>query len=1102
MRTRQFALLSFFCLTIIAVCQVASAKPEVIIPRPVASNLFSTEQAVAFDAEIAGFPAGEVEISAAVQDYFGQPVWSDKSARQLEGKKETVALNVGKPAVGYYLLKVTVTPKAGGSAVTQTASFGVAPFIHRTAKEVREGGYRFGLKKWGAGEPKGPNQWSTEDAVASSCNLGLQWTRDIFSQRGTMGLVDMVTRYPMNVAMKVERFPKELYDVQRYGPLEEWEKKFGRGAWTLKTLPQKEPYQQYLRQQLADIPADQNVFEIWNEAWDKMSPEDFATLCQWIVPVILEKRPDAIIGPNLRGDMSAYEFDARVIKAGGMKGMRMVALHPYATSEDRAWMRKYRQWMEDQTGQALDIYVTEFGSHSTPQGPAKRSEEEQAQRVVRQALALYAENVTAFMPHWMGQSEQNPTYIEDWFGFFRANRQVKPVLMAYAAAARMVDGSNYLGDLWYGPGSDAMLFEHKGVYTLALFTRGDEKEIDVAPGVNQLTVVNMVGGEKKQAIEGNKLHLKLSADVTYLVGVSADLAKASSKELRADRWPEPAKPPRVVRTATRFKSTFQPDGKVDEWQGMTQMALQNPKVAGDDASAMTYVAWDDQYLYVAVDVRDNEVLNNKPRAKLYQHDSIEFFLSTEPREEGAGYGPHDHQFFITPTSGEGHAIVGEVTDREAGVVKDVPNVKSFVGKAGKGWVAELAIPWTNLADFKPATGAKLAMEMRLNDADTSHERWKLDSIDLSGPVRDSNPSLWSYLVLGGTDAVAVPLPAMPAPVPMATPAATPAPAPAPKPKAEKAKPAAAAAKPMGPVTVAEWQFNGDQDLAGGAIVKLDATAPDASQESKLMPKSSYIAGSTGLGSGWKPFLASGYARFEKGTGSSSDNQHGLVIAETNAAAHNGQYRSFFGTGLGAAPKGGTAYLVIRPRSDWTDSRRGLLGCGYAFGRPVSSGAFALQVDQGQIFWRVGRGENTTQTGHTAPVMDLNADGDTNDYVYAESAIKQKWNPKSWYFIAVSWQEDAVPVLYVREMGDSPANSPKAVIGEATTAQGNIIATIPAKSGGPRYDPLTIGAIWNNPGSGRTNDGAEADIAYARFDRVFSTAEEMEKAFFGLAAERK
>ena len=149
---------------------------------------------------------------------------------------------------------------------------------------------------------------------------------------------------------------------------------------------------------------------------------------------------------------------------------------------------------------------------------------------------------------------------------------------------------------------------------------------------------------------------------------------------------------------------------------------------------------------MAVDMRDNEMLNTQPRAKLYRHDSLELFVSTEPRAENAGYSPRDHQFFITPTSSEGgKAILGEVTDREAGKVEDVKGAKFWGGKTAKGWALEAAIPWSAFRDFKPGKGAKMALEMRVNDADTSHERFSLDPVD--GRVVHSDPTAWSYLTL-------------------------------------------------------------------------------------------------------------------------------------------------------------------------------------------------------------------------------------------------------------------------------------------------------------------------------------------------------------------
>ena len=725
---------------------LAIAEPRFILVRHQPCNLFAVNEPVKQEVKVQG---AQGQATATVTDYFGREVWKSAKPVAMSPSQPFVA-DIGKLSPGYYDLTVALAVQGGDGRTTthkETVSFGVAEFVNRTAAQVRKEDFRFGLKMWYLDKAwwRGNAEWDEREVVTACTKLGLQWTRALLQQDSHLGTRELIQDFPMNVVLKVERFPRELYDAERYGPLGEWEKKYGKGAWVLKTLPKEQAYRKWLRQEVEKIPAEQNVFEIWNEAWDKMSPEDFAVLCNWISEVILEVRPDAVIGPNFLGNTSPYQFDARVIKAGGMKGMKMVALHPYGGSEDRAWMRSYRQWLREQLGHDVDIYITEYGSHSTPQGPAKRSEQEQAQRVVRQSLALYAEGVKALIPHWMGQREHNPTYIEDWFGFFRLNHQPKPVLLAYANCAAMIDGSRYVGDLWYGPEMESMLFDRDGVLTLALVTRGEKKDVQIDVGAPEVTVVDMAGARQKQKTDGGKIRLTIGPDAVYVVGLGAALAAKADKALRADRWPKPAKPPRTTRKAGRLKAQPVLDGKFDDWTGAAELSMINPKVAGDDASGIGYLAWDDRYLYVGVNMRDNEVLNNKPRAKLYQHDSLELFVSTEPREDNAGYGPRDHQFFITPTSGEGKPIVGEVVDREAGKVVDVKDARHFVGKTKDGWAAEVAIPWSTFADFAPKNGAKLALELRVNDADSSHERFKIDPED--GNPNPSDPTVWSFLLL-------------------------------------------------------------------------------------------------------------------------------------------------------------------------------------------------------------------------------------------------------------------------------------------------------------------------------------------------------------------
>lgn len=726
-------------------------KPAVTIDRHKPSNLFAVNQDVIFNVHAVS-PVNTAQIASVVTDYFGNTVVEQVYSAQLTDGKLTLPVNLGKLPLGYYELNITETSTDyfGNTATgTQKVTFGVAEFVERTAAEHRDGGYRFGLKIWYYGVPTfgtDRTDWDEKEVVAASTELGLQWTRALFNETVGISTVDLINQYDENVILKVERFPASLYDTARYGPMKEWEAKYGAGAWVLKTLPMELPYKEWLRGELLKLPASSNIYEIWNEPWDKLSPQDFATLCGWIVEVVKSVNPNAIIGPNLYGSTSQYQFDAQFIAAGGMNGMTMVALHPYGASEDRAMLRSYKQWLHDQVGYDVDLYVTEFGSHSTPQGPAARSEHEQAQRVVRQALALYAEDVKAFTAHWMGGTEQDPTYIEDWFGFFHFNYQPKPALIAYANAARLIDASRYVGDLWYGPGSDEMLFERNGTYTLALGTKGETKEVEVSPGVKSVTLVDMVGNSTVlQVPEDGKLKLTLGPDYIYLVGVSPELEKQASKELIPERWPKSENPARKTRIAKKFNTAPVLDGNLGEWNEMTQLALLNSKVnPADDCSAMGYIAYDDQNLYIAIDVRDNEILNVQPRATLYKQDNLEIFFSTESREEGTGYGPQDHQLFISPTSGEGRPIIAEVTDRSAGVVVDIPGAQYFSGKAGNGWRAEVAIPWTYLK-YDPQSGIKMAMEMKLSDADTSHERFKLDEFD--GMVNTEDPTSWSYLIL-------------------------------------------------------------------------------------------------------------------------------------------------------------------------------------------------------------------------------------------------------------------------------------------------------------------------------------------------------------------
>ncbi|MDF3130113.1 sugar-binding protein [Kiritimatiellaeota bacterium B1221] len=705
------------------------------------NHLFDVTTPLRFEVLTTGVVSDESEAVAVLRNAFGEEV----KTQTIQNPTGDFWVDFGTPGRGYYELDVTWGSASGH------CSLGVMEFVNRTAKEVRDGGYVFGLKWWGGIKHKA-------EFEQSMVNLGLQWTRIIQNEgmnRGGFTIVNMLEDYPMNAVIKVERYPRELYDAERYGPIEEYESKF-RGAWVINNLPQKEPYQEYLREMLKTIPEDQNVFEIWNEAWNKMNAEDFAELCGWIAEVILAERPHAVIGPNLTGDTGEFEYDNRVIEAGGMKGMNMVALHPYDMAQNRIELREYQAWIKEKLGHDVEIHITEYGSHSCPEGPMQRSEMEQARIVVRDGICLYSGGVKSLAPHWVGQSENNPTYHEDWFGFIRKNEQPKPVLMAHANAARMIDGSEYLGDLWFGPKIAAIVFEQKdGEQVLILWARdsslpGKEEnrtrmDITLSPDASGIVLTDIMGTEKFLKAEEGKIQLTLDESPVYLTGFGPGLLAGMSKELREDRWPV-EEVPRNQRPLPRLADGPVFDGEFSDWESAIEVSMVNAKVMGSDASGSVYLAWDESHLYFAANVRDNEMMNNMTSKTLYRGDGIELFVSTKPREEGGGFGPDDYQFFITPTSKSGEGVIAWVTDREGGVIQHLEGAKTFLGKTGMGWGLEVAIPWSALKDFKPEAGKQLAIDMRLNDADQAHKRFKLDPSD-SPKFSVFDPTTWSLMTL-------------------------------------------------------------------------------------------------------------------------------------------------------------------------------------------------------------------------------------------------------------------------------------------------------------------------------------------------------------------
>ena len=141
------------------------------------------------------------------------------------------------------------------------------------------------------------------------------------------------------------------------------------------------------------------------------------------------------------------------------------------------------------------------------------------------------------------------------------------------------------------------------------------------------------------------------------------------------------------------------DGLADGWPGRPPELFRSVKAAGvkDEKSleAAYKVAWDEQYLYLIVNVTDPTPLNNpKTGFNIWQGDAIELFVGSENLDQPGALQFTDRQILLAAAVADKPAthVVNAANQPEVKVV-NAPSVD------GTGYTMEAAIPWTAL-DFK------------------------------------------------------------------------------------------------------------------------------------------------------------------------------------------------------------------------------------------------------------------------------------------------------------------------------------------------------------------------------------------------------------------
>ena len=176
----------------------------------------------------------------------------------------------------------------------------------------------------------------------------------------------------------------------------------------------------------------------------------------------------------------------------------------------------------------------------------------------------------------------------------------------------------------------------------------------------------------------------------------------------------------------KFDSPPVIDGNLDEWTDIPPINIKHEDQfivtdtiewqSEEDSSGKIYAAWDDDYIYFAAEVVDDERSSQKLDFSMYQNDGWEIYFDTNLEEdrEVNTYNSDDYQYGFADTP-EGPKVyswsqLGGVSVNSKIAWKDADDL----GK--KGYRIEAAIPLEELK-IKPYDGMVIGFNAALNDDD-------------------------------------------------------------------------------------------------------------------------------------------------------------------------------------------------------------------------------------------------------------------------------------------------------------------------------------------------------------------------------------------------
>jgi hypothetical protein len=203
-----------------------------------------------------------------------------------------------------------------------------------------------------------------------------------------------------------------------------------------------------------------------------------------------------------------------------------------------------------------------------------------------------------------------------------------------------------------------------------------------------------------------------------------------------------------------FGDSPQIDAVLDDWEELdrypiTAVVYGRDEYDGeDDISGRAMLGWDEDFLYVAVRVIDDEYVQNESGDDIYKGDSIDILIDTNVAADyySQRLSGDDNQLGLSPGSpnpgDETEAYLWYPSDRE-GREEDI---KIASRARDDGYIVEAAIPW-EVFNTKPYEGAHFGFALSISDNDDNDEDVQETMVSFV-PIRTlTDPMTWGDLYL-------------------------------------------------------------------------------------------------------------------------------------------------------------------------------------------------------------------------------------------------------------------------------------------------------------------------------------------------------------------